>query len=168
MSQLRRILCLGLAVSIIGMLPCVPLRAAEPQADKADWENLKQLAPGTKIQVVLNDAKSYSGEYQSRTDEAIVVRLATGEQTFNRQSVLRVSSKGKSHRWWNVAIGAAIGAAVGAGIGAANPGILNHDLSPGQGKGNAAGAFAFLGFAGGAAVGAALPTGGWKEVYRAR
>jgi hypothetical protein len=163
MSQLRRILCLGVAVSIIGMLPCVPLGAAEPQADKADWENLKQLAPGTKIQVVLNDSKSYSGEYQSRTDEAIAVRLATGEQTFNRQSVLRVSSKGQSHRWRNALIGLAVGAGAGLAIGASSCGSNNSEC-----QAPAASAGFLIGIGVGAGVGAALPTGRWRDVYRAR
>jgi hypothetical protein len=109
MSQLKHTLCLGLLVSIFGLLVGVPLWAAEPQRDNSNWDNLKQLASGQEIKVVLNDAKSFQGKFQSVSDEALVIRLATGEQTFNRQSVLRVSSNGQSHRLRNAALGAVIG-----------------------------------------------------------
>ena len=81
------------------------------QSSQNNWDNLKQLAPGQQIRVVLNDAKSYEAKFQSVTDDAIVVRLATGDQTFPRQSVLRVSSKHRSHRGRNALIGVGVGVA---------------------------------------------------------
>lgn len=88
--------------------------AAGRKQDKTNWDNLKQLAPNEQIRIVLNDAKSYRGEFQSVSDEAIEVRLATGEQTFSRESVLRVSTRGPSHPGQKALIGAGIGATAGA------------------------------------------------------
>jgi hypothetical protein len=68
------------------------------KSSQDNWDNLKELAPGQRIRIVLNDAKSYTGQFQSVTDAGIVVRLASGDQAFERQSVLRVSTQGKSHR----------------------------------------------------------------------
>ena len=78
---------------------------------------------GQEIQVVLNDAKSYRGKFQSVSDEGLVVSLATDEQTFTKQSVLRVSSKGQGRRGRNIGIGALIG------VGGGAAGIL-HPLRP--------------------------------------
>jgi hypothetical protein len=161
MSQLKHTLCLGLLVSIFGLLVGVPLWAAEPQRDNSNWDNLKQLASGQEIKIVLNDAKSFQGKFQSVSDEALVIRLATGEQTFNRQSVLRVSSNGQSHRLRNAALGAVIGVVGGAAIGAAGGHGEFAPLLPALGG-------AIIGLPIGTGVGAALPTGGWHDVYRAR
>jgi hypothetical protein len=97
------------------------------------------------------------------SDETLVIRLTAGEQTFTKQSVLRISSKGVSHRLRNTALGAAVGGGGGAGIGAA---AKNQNDFFGRGAYAAVGAV--IGVAAGAAVGALLPTGGWHEVYRAR
>ena len=161
MSQLKGSTCLTVVILMLGLITSDPLRAAGPQVALANWDNLKQLAPGQQIKVVLNDAKSYRGKLQTMSDEAIVVHLATGEQSFARQSVLRVSSKGQSHRWRNAAIGTAAGLGAGFLIGAkASSGseiapiiyLMAVPISAGAGAG----------------VGAALPTGRWYDVYRAR
>jgi len=133
------------------------------QSSQRNWDNLKQLATGQEVRVVLNDAKSYSGQFQSVSDEALVVRTAAGEQTFTRESVLRVSAKAKSRRGWNELIGAAIGA----GLGGVAVGMDCHYGREGCG---AAGVFFGVPFAAGLGAGfaAVIPTGGWHDVYRAR
>jgi hypothetical protein len=155
MSQLKRTLCFGIVVSILGLMMGIQLGAARPRPEKANWDNVKQLLPGDEVKVVLKDAKPRRGLLQTVTDGDLVLRLATGDQTFARQNILRVSSKGQSHRGRNAAEGAAIGAlGVGAAISiaAANPlGML---------------AGAFLGGGPGALIGAVLPTGGWHDIYR--
>jgi hypothetical protein len=101
---------------------------AAAKTEAANWDNLKQLAPGVEVKIVLNDAKAYPGQFKAVTDEAIVLRLDTGaEQTFTRQDVLRVSTEGKKHRGRNALIGMAIGAGAGVIVGAASPEL-------GQGK----------------------------------
>ena len=39
-----------------------------------NWDNLRQLAPGRQIQIVLNDAESYTGQFQSASDERLVMK----------------------------------------------------------------------------------------------
>jgi len=129
------------------------------QSSQNNWDNLKQLAPGQQIRIVLNDAKSYEAKFQSVTDEGIVVRLATGEQTFPRQSVLRVSTKHRSHRVRNALIGAGAGVATALAVDAA----ACPDCTTGTWAGDTVG----LGVLG-ALVGALVPTGRWHDVYRAR
>jgi len=156
MSQLKHTLCFGIAVSILGLTTGVRLGTARPRPEKADWENVKQLLPGEEVKVVLKDAKPCRGLLQTVTDEDLVLRLATGDQKFARQDILRVSSKSPSHRGRNAATGAAIGAvALGAGL----------SIAAASGWGMLAGAI--LGGGPGAIVGAVLPTGGWHDVYRA-
>ena len=152
----------GLLLALLVLMTGTPLGAADSRNGSGNWDNLKKLAPGDDIRIVLNDAKSYRAKFQSVSDEAIVVRLVTGEQTFTRENVLRVSTKGQSHRLRNAALGAAIGVGVGfaaaAGTSRNDPEAqaIGYVLIPPA-----------LGGAG-AAVGAILPTGGWHEVYRAR
>jgi hypothetical protein len=157
MNELKRALYIGIVVSILGLMMGVQVAVAEPRPEKANWDNVKQLLPGEEIRVVLNDAKSYRGLLQTVTDQAIVVRLATGDQTFARENILRVSAKGEPHRGRNAALGALIG--MGAGAAAFGAGYQDGyaalaGLVPGGGIG--------------AIVGAVLPSGGWHEVYRAR
>jgi hypothetical protein len=104
---------MGMTVLMLGFIEVASVSAAEPKSTQANCENLKQLAPGQQIWLVLNDAKSYRGQFRAVRDEAIMARVATGEQTFERQNVLRVSAKAKSRRGRNELIGAAIGAGLG-------------------------------------------------------
>jgi hypothetical protein len=147
------------------LLPRFGLAQAAPN----NWDNLKQLAPGQQIRVVLNDAKSYKAGFQSVTDDAIVVRLATGDQTFERQNVLRVSTQGNNHRRRNALIGLAVGMGAGIIVGVASPELGQGKCA--QGSCVDAGTASLTGAAGaavGAVTGAVIPTGGWHDVYRAR
>ncbi len=112
---MKRIVFLSLTTLLMGLMAMVALGAA-PQPDNANWDNLKQLAPGTEIKIVLKNVKSYQGKFQSVSDEAIVVQLGKGGQTFTRQNVLRVSIKGEPHRGRRALIGAAVGAGIGLGV----------------------------------------------------
>ena len=138
------------------------LAAAAPRQDKRDWNNLRQLAPDQQIQVVLNNAKSYRGEFQSYSEEAIVVRVTTGIETLARNDVLRVTTQGKRHTKRNILIGTVVGFGIGAAAGAA---ICASDSCSGA-------APAIVGATAGSPLGAlagfVAPTGGWHDVYRAR
>ena len=129
----------------------------------ATWDDVKRLTVGREVLVVQKDAKSFQGKLQSVSDATVVISMATGEQTIPKDSILRVSSKGDSHRWRNAGLGAGIGAGGGAGIAAA----AGNSSGFGWSRGLSAAVGAVIGLAAGAAVGAALPTGGWHEVYRA-
>ena len=136
-------------------------------ADKTDWNSLKQLGPGQEVQIVLNDAKSYTGEFRSVKEEAIVIQLKAGEETFSRQTVHRVSARRRSRRGRNALIGGAIGAGAGLGIGAAidaQCGPQSIVCTGNKGKAIGTPLFGLLG----AGIGALIPTGGWQEIYRSR
>jgi hypothetical protein len=135
---------------------------AEPS--QSNWGNLKQVVPGQQIRIVLNDAKSYTGQFQSASDEGLVVSTGGTDQTFERQNVLRVSTKGASHRGRNALIGAGIGGGFGAAVGGASD--PKQEVLPGGAV--AAAALGVVFGATGAVVGAVIPTGRWHDVYRAR
>ena len=132
------------------------------------WDNLKTLAPGDEVTVTLNDAKSYGGLFRGVSDESITIHLATGEQTFDRKNVLRVSAMGKSHRLRNALIAGGAGCGAGLGIGAAYANSQKHEYPYNhyfEVYGSELGAL--LGGAG-AGLGAWLSKPGWHDVYRAR
>jgi len=144
------------------------VHAEQGKSAQANWNILKGLTPGDDIRIVLNDKKSYKAKFQSVTDEAVVVRLATGDQSFERQNVLRVSTRGKRHRGRNALIGLAVGAGAGVIIAVASPELGTGKCA--QGSCVDAGTISQLGIVGGAVgagLGAAIPTGAWYDVYRA-
>jgi len=147
---------------LFGLLNSPALNAAQNSA----WDTLKQLTPGQQIRVIMNDSKSYRGEFQSVTEEAIVIHTKEGDQTLARQNVKLVSSRRPGHRGRHALIGAAIGGGVGLGIGAA----VDADCSPqsfvctgNKGKAIATPVLGLLG----AGIGALLPAGSWRQLYRA-
>jgi hypothetical protein len=164
MRRVKTIVCLGILFLSLGIATSPAL--GDDAKNQANWDKLKQLSAGQEIQVVLNDAQSNRSNFLSVTDEAIVLSTAAGEQTVSRQSILRVSTKGKGHRVRNALIGAGVGAGAGAGIGAAAVGCTSGCY--GFTRGNAMGALAAVGGIVGAVAGAVIPTGGWHEIYRAR
>jgi hypothetical protein len=164
MKDVKSSVCLVLLALAWGMAAGSAL--GDDVKNQAAWDQLKKLSAGQQIQVVQNGAQSTTGSFRSATDEAIVVSAATGEQTISRPNVLRVSSKGKPHRMRNALIGAGIGAGAGAGLGAALSSCTSGCF--GFTRGNVMGAVSAVGGIVGAIVGAVLPTGGWREVYRAR
>jgi len=163
MDQRRPWFTIGMIVVMFSSIGISTVYAKQAKSTQANWDNLKGLTPGDDIRIVLNDKKSYRAKFQSVSDEAIVVRLATGDQAFERQSVLRVSTKGASHRTRN----ALIGAGVGAGVGAAGFGVCDYrEVIPCGGEGAAIGAVLIAPI--GAVAGALVPTGRWHDVYRGR
>jgi len=162
MDRHRPWFTIAMTALLLGSIGIAAVYAKEAKPSQANWDNLKGLAPGDDIHIVLNDKKSYEAKFQRASDQAIVVRLATGEQTFPRENVLRVSTKGKSHRLRN----AGLGAAIGVGLGAITAASTSKNDSEAQAIGWTV-IPPLLGAAG-AGVGASLPTGGWHDVYRAR
>jgi hypothetical protein len=169
MNRRKHFFAIGMTVLMLGFIGIASVNGAEPKSTQANWESLKQLAPGQEVRVVLNDAKSYGGQFQSVSDDGIVLRLGKDSQTFERQNVLRVSTRGKSHRGRNALIGLAVGAGAGVVVGVASPELGQGKCA--QGSCVDAGTVSMVGFWGGvlgAGLGAAIPTGGWHDVYRAR
>ena len=168
MNRRTQHFAIGMAVLMLGFIEVASVSAAEPKSTQANWENLEQLASGQEVQVVLTNAKSYRGQLQTVGDDALVLRLATGDQTFERQNVLRVSTRGRGHRGRNALIGLAVGAGAGVIVAVASPELGTGKCA--QGSCVDAGVVSMVGFLGGAlgaGLGAAMPTRGWHDVYRA-
>jgi len=164
MMQLRKVIGLGLLIVLAAGLSVIPVFGGTgPEKVPANWDKVKRLPVGREILVVQNDTKTLQGKLRSVNDEDLVIRLATGEQTLSKGSILRISSRGASHRWRNAALGAGAGFGAGTVIGAA---AGQSDWIGGRAISAAAGAS--IGILAGAVVGAVLPTGGWHEVYRAQ
>ena len=85
---------------------------------------------------------------------------------FTRQEVMRVSVKKKGYRGRNTLIGLGAGAAIGVVVGVAShqdcTGFCLLYTTRGQDAGIGAIIFGVIG----TAVGALIPTGGWREVYK--
>jgi hypothetical protein len=100
-----------------------------------------------------------------------MIATATSQEMLARPQIVRVSSKGKSHRGRNALIGLGIGAGGGliAGVVVDHESCANRTncldiLGPNVGKEVLTPVGALIG----AIVGAVIPTGGWRDLYRAK
>lgn len=136
---------------------------ASGQTTNDSWENLNQLQPGEKIQVVDMDLKSLKGNFVRFSKDAIFLRTKAGEVVLERGRVFRVSAAGGG-RAKNAVLGAAVGAAgaLALGLGMYYTGAGEKDV----GAAGVGAASAAVGAGIGAGVGAAFP--GWHTVYRAK
>ena len=142
----------------------VATAAAQQVKPIANWANLNQLVTGAEIRVTLANGKTLRGFMQRVTPESLAINATTSQETLSRQDIRRVDLKRPGHRGRNTLIGFAVGTGVGLTAGAvadarAGPGLW----LPNSGKE----VFSPLGALIGTVVGVALPTGGWREVYRA-
>ena len=163
MKTAKRIGYVALLFTLLALTAGPSLRAVE----KSDWSSLKQIAAGQTIKVIVKDGTSSQGDFQSATEDALVLRVAGGDRSIARDTIRRVSLKMNGHRGKHALIGAAIGAGGGLGAGIA----IDNDCSPNsivctgnKGKAILTPGFALIG----AGVGALLPAGGWREIYRAQ
>jgi hypothetical protein len=149
--------CFRVMLLLFGLLFSSSLCSAENPA----WNNLKQLSPGQQVRILVNSNKSFKGQFQSVTDDAVIIHANGADETLSRSSVQKVSSRRPRHRGRHALIGAAIGASAGLGIGAA----IDNDCSSqsivctgNKGKAILTPVFGLIG----AGVGALLPAGGWQ------
>jgi hypothetical protein len=92
-------------------------------AESDNWILLRGIFPGETTHVHMLDGHLNSGGFVSTSDANIVIRMHTGDQTFTKNQVKKVSTRKGSRRWRNAAIGAAIGAsAMGTLVGVAGSG----------------------------------------------
>jgi hypothetical protein len=128
----------------------------------AQWANLNHLENGSEIRVVLAGGKTLRGFLQSVSPDSLAINATTSQEALSRQDVKVISQKRPGHRGRNTLIGLAIGAGGGLATGAA---IDHGDRGwfPNFGKA----VFTPIGAIIGAVVGVAIPTGGWRLVYRA-
>lgn len=135
---------------------------AMAQGPNESWDNLKQLQPGQKIEVVDMDLKSFKGTFISSSEEAISLRVDGGEVLIERARVMRVTDLTHARRGRNALIGLAIGLGTGLVVGAA---LDSSELSGGA-QGAMKAGLTPLGGAVGAAIGAMKPSGA-RTIYRA-
>lgn len=158
-TQNKLVACfLALCVPGFSQNPVLPHR-------KADWNNVTALARAAEVRVELSGARSVSGGVLNVTQDSLAVNSASGQETFTREQVLRVSVRGPSRRGRNTLIGLALGAGAGVGVGAGANSCCSGGFGPNL-NAAAVGVTTGLGAVIGAAIGAAVPSGGWREVYR--
>ena len=132
--------------------------AAAAQSPPQDWDVVKALRPGAEVRVTA--ARPIRGTDQSATDDSFIVNSRKGPERFARQEISRLSVRQPGHRKRNVLIGTAVGAVVGAGLGF-------WCLKACFGSAGEIFAATTASVAGtGAIIGAGIPTGGWRDVYR--
>ena len=168
MSSLKHAIVLALAILAFVLLAVSVLEGAGDKSDAARWENLQSVKPGSDVRVSLKNVETWQGKMRAVSDDGLAIQTSDGEKSFARDSVARVSAKSRSHRKRNVLIGLGVGAVTGVIVGVANPELGQGTCE--QGSCTNAGTAAMVGVAaaaGGAAVGAIIPTGGWHEVFRA-
>ena len=154
-----------LVLALLGA--CVSACAASDGDSKgllSNWDNLKSLTRGQEIRVQMNDDKYYRGEFGSLSNDGITIRDTAGEQTLARKDISRISHLiGQNHRRRNILIGAAIGACLGLAAGLTADHIISNSIGVRR-------AWAPIGATGvglaGALIGRAVPTGGWRDIYR--
>jgi hypothetical protein len=134
----------------------------------ANWATVKTLTVGGEVKVSSADGKSFRGQVQSVTDESLVILAANTQQSLPRAQVLKVATKGESHRKRNTLIGLGIGTGAGLGIGAGldHEGCHTNCFLQIDNLGKAV--FTPLGAIIGTIIGVAWPTGNWHEIYRAK
>lgn len=158
-QQIKLIACL-LALSASGFSQ----NSALPRGT-TDWNNLTTVIGAAEVRLHLAGSRSLRGHVQNVTADSLTMDSSSGQQTFTRQQIMRVSVKQKARRGRNAVIGLAIGGGMGGALGGTVAGECSGSICGGHG-GAAIAAGIAAGAAVGAAIGAMLPAGGWREVYR--
>ncbi len=153
--SLARVLCLS-AVAV--------LFALNVSAQTAGWGVLKSIAAGAEVRIVVSGKSSLHGTLVGVTDDSFLLSSGSGQQTFGRQEVMRVSVKKRSHRKRNTLIGLAAGAGAGLVFGLAEPCVAASCFP--FSKGEVTAVTTTVGAAVGSLVGVAIPSGGWHEIYK--
>ena len=131
-------------------------------ANDSDWENVRKLSPGTRVEIIHHGLKQMGGTLVATTSDSVTVRESgsAAETSVAKADVTRISTargSRKKHTLIGMAIGAGATAALFA-VGASTGDIdIRRDIVVGGG--------AAIGAAAGAGIGAALPTA--KVIYRA-
>jgi len=132
------------------------------QTNPSNWNTVKALGAGTDVRI-LNGSRTVSGKIDGVTDDSIAVTSGKGQESFKQQDVTRVSVKKDGHRRRNALIGLGVGAGAGLGVGAsADASCKSFCFGGNIGKA----VFTPMGALVGVLIGALIPTGGWREIYK--
>ena len=134
-------------------------RSGKPSAN---WQAVRSLSPGHKIQVVLQDGERARGAFVSASDAALVIRAEGGERSIARHDVRVVRAHAPSRRTRNGLIATAAGAGIGLAIGFA----VCPQCSDEGAAGKYTGPFAAAAAGVGAAIGF-LPTP-YRTMYKSK
>lgn len=146
-------------VCFLILIPC----SLHAQDKKGDWQALYGLHSGEKIEVVETGMKKHVGTFSIVTEDVIQLREGSNDLGIPKENVVRVTILDRSQRGRNALILGAVGAGAGAGIGAAAARCSSSDFLCFRGL--AIGLGAVVGLAGGAGIGAAIPS--HPTIYRA-
>lgn len=152
-------------VALIVMLLGMPV-LSHAQTNRNSWDALNTLHAGQRIEVVETNLKKHKGTFSTVTDEALQLREGGSDVGIKKEDVMRVTLLDESHRLRNAFILGGVGAGAGAGIAAAATrcsGTNGFSLC-GIGRGVGIGIGAVAGLAGGAGIGAAIPS--HPTIYR--
>jgi hypothetical protein len=159
MKSVTAKLVAGVFISAIGLIPNLAA-----QTTQADWNALKALTAGTQVRIT-DSSRTVDGKLDQTTDDGIMVTSGKGQEKFDRRDVSIVSVKKQSRRKRNTLIGLG----VGAGGGFAFVGALANDVKNSILGGHGPAVIASSAAAGalvGVLVGAVVPSGGWRQVYK--
>jgi hypothetical protein len=152
-------------VCFLILIPC-SLRA---QDKKDECKALYGLRSGEKIELIETGMKKHVGNFSTVTEEAIQLREGSNDIGIRKENIARVTLLEKSHRLRNALILGVVGAGVGAGIGTAASRCSSSNGSfnlCGIARGAEVAVGAVIGLAGGAGIGAAIPS--HPTIYRAQ
>jgi len=118
-----------------------------------------------ELRVQFSSSHAVRGRLQSVTADSLTMDSGSGQQTFTRQQIIRMSVKQRPRRGRNAVIGLAIGAGLGGVLGGATASECSGSSCGGYGAMAIASGIG-AGAAVGAIIGVRVPAGGWREVYR--
>src|SRR5258707_8754435 len=111
MKTAKRIAYLAVLCTLLA-LTAGPLLGA---AEKSDWSSLKQIAAGQTIKVAVKGGTSSQGDFQSASEDALVLRVAGEDRSIARDTVRRGFLKAHGPPRKQAAAGARLGAGGGTG-----------------------------------------------------
>ncbi len=138
------------------------MATAAAQTTATSWNSVQALPAGLEVRIAAG-ARTIRGRIDRVSGEAIAVTSGKGQEMFSQQEISRVSVQKQGHRKRNALIGLGVGGAAGLGVGLAASSCGGFGcIGAGAVEIGAPIAFAVVG----TVVGAVIPTGGWREVYR--
>jgi hypothetical protein len=124
------------------------------------WESVLAVPAGQRVRVETAQMKQ-TGAFVAASADALIIRTGeAGQVEIARSGITRVYMQKRSNRLRNTLIGLGVGVAAGAVL----YGTIGQIF---RSEGAESGGFLAAPIAIGAAVGAALPTGGMKRIYDA-